>query len=73
MTRTEGLGTWHVLASLDRKVLAVYGAALWEEADRKAARLECDTGAPVWVVTIQGDRPRIGDVLPENAGRIERR
>ncbi len=56
---------WFVVTSQGRRVLGVFGSALEEEASRCAQATATEACFPAWVESIDGERPRIGDVLPE--------
>lgn len=61
--------SWHVVTSQGRVVLAVYGSALAKEATDQAEKIEGQTGFPAWVETVVGERPAVGEVLPERRER----
>ena len=55
--------SWYVVVNQENTVLAVYGSAMLSEVQDVARKIEHQTGLPVYVNRIDGNRPSVGQKL----------
>lgn len=55
---------WYVIVNDDNLVLAVYGSAfVLSEVQDKARQIEYQSGLPVWLNKVTGNRPSVGQTI----------